>query len=66
LKNFLKPTAGKTWPGLEDRTFHFLSWKHKGNEHSLTPPVFIGGKPSEAIAAIDQFFDGELQRKFDC
>ena len=46
--------------------FDSLAFKHKWHEHSFTGTLLIGREACEAVAAINKFFDGELQARILC
>jgi hypothetical protein len=43
------------------QSFDSFAFEHKGDEHSLARTVLIGRQPRKTVAAINEFFNGELQ-----
>jgi len=51
---------------FEQQSFDFLAFKHKGNKNGFARTMLIGREPGKAIAAIDEFFNSELQVRILC
>src|SRR5271167_408231 len=54
---------GKATLLFEQRSFDLFAFKHEGDEHGFAGTVLIRRQPREAVAAIDKFFNGELQAR---
>ena len=66
LQNCRHSASGKTGLLFEQRSFDAFALKNKGYEQRLARTVFIRRQPRQSVAAIDEFFDGELQAKILC
>ena|SRR5271155_3027694 len=66
LQNCLHPASGKTALLFEQRSFDAFALKNKGDEYCFAGTVFIRRQPCQSVAAVYQFFDGELQAKILC
>ena len=66
LQNRVRATSRKTALLFDQRGFDSFPFKHKGDEYSLAGTVLIGRQPSKTVAAINEFFNAELQAKILC
>src|SRR5580704_3133321 len=66
LQNRFGLPACKTAFLFEQRSLDSFAFKHKGDEHSFAGTVLIRGQTGEAVAAIHEFFNGELQARILC
>ena len=63
LQNLLHTSPRKAALLFDNRRFNRFAFQHEGHKHSFAGTVFIGRKPGEAVAAINEFFDGELHAR---
>ena len=61
LKNLFGTGARKTGFIFEQLCQHLFTLQHKRHKDSFSRAMFVGRQARQAIASIDQFFDGELQ-----
>ena len=61
LQNRVRATSRKTALLFDHGGFNSFPFEHKGDEHSLARTVLIGRQPRKTVAAINEFFNGELQ-----
>ena len=61
LHQLLQMRPGKSRFLLRDRGFDLFFGQNKGKKDGFTAPVGIGREMSQAVAAINQLFDGEKQ-----
>lgn len=66
LQNRFFLPSGKTALLFEQRSFDDFALDYKGDEYGFAGTVFVRRKPRQAVAAVYQFFDGELQAKILC
>ena len=66
LQNRVRATSRKTALLFEQRSFDSFPFEHKGYKHSFPGTVLIGRQPRKTVAAINEFFNGELQAKILC
>ena len=66
LQNRFGLPACKTAFLFEQRSLDSFAFKHKGQKHSFAGTVLIGRQPRQAITAINEFVDGELQTRILC
>ena len=66
LPNRVRAASRKTALLFEQRSFDSFAFQHKGYEHSFAGTVLIGRQPGKTVAAINEFFNGELQAKILC
>jgi len=62
LDNSVGTGSGKSALLLQQRGFNLLALQRKRHEHGFAPAMLIGRQAGQAIAAINQLFDGEEQR----
>jgi hypothetical protein len=55
------PGPGKALLVFDNGRLDFFALKHEGHERCLGASLLIGREASKAIAAVNQFFDGEKQ-----
>jgi hypothetical protein len=63
LQNRVRAASRKTALLFEQRSFDSFAFKHKRHEHSFARTVLVGRQPRKAVAAINEFFNGELQAR---
>jgi hypothetical protein len=56
----------KTRPLLDKRCFQHLARKNKRHKHRFSPATLVRWQTRQAITAINQFFDSELQTRILC
>lgn len=61
LQNRIKSRPRKPRLLLGERSFDFLIFENKRQEHSLTTPVLIRRQTSKPVPAINQLFNSEFQ-----
>ena len=61
LENLIGSGARKAGFIFEQGRFNFFALQHKRQEYRFTAALRIGRKASQAVAPINQFFDGKLQ-----
>jgi hypothetical protein len=66
LQNRFRAASRKTALLIEQRSFDSFAFEHKGDEHSLARTVLIGRQPRKTVAAINEFFNSELQARILC
>jgi hypothetical protein len=66
LQNRVRATSRKTALLFDQRGFDSFPFEHKGYEHSFPGTVLIGRQPRKTVAAINEFFNGQLQAKILC
>ena len=60
-ENLLQPGASKPRLLFAQDCFHAFAGQHEGHKHSLARAMFVGRKPRQSFAAIDQLFNSESQ-----
>jgi hypothetical protein len=66
LQNRLRPAPRKAALLFEQRSLDDFAFQHKGYKHSFAGTVLVGRQQGKAVAAIHQFFNGELQASILC
>src|SRR5580698_8581123 len=66
LKNCFRTSPRKTALLFEEGSFNALALEHEWNEDSFAATVLIGRQPRQAVAAVHQFFNSELQARILC
>ena len=66
LQNHLGAASRKATLLFEQRSLDPFAFQHKGYENSFAGTVLVGRQAGEAVSAINQFLDGELQTRILC
>ena len=63
LQNLLHTSSRKAALLFNDRSLNRFAFQRERHKYRLAGTVFIRRKPRKAVAAINEFFDGELQTR---
>ena len=63
LQNRLSTAPCKASLLFEQRSLDSFAFQHKGHENSFAGTVLVGREAGEAVSAINEFFNGELQAR---
>jgi hypothetical protein len=63
LQNFFCASSYKAALMFHNRRFDGFAFQHEGDKYSFAGTVFIGREPGQTVAAINEFFDVELQAR---